>query len=89
MYENAALATPTFDIQPSLVYMDANDYIQVVNHNQLLAEVQIYDLTGRLLYVNRKVEKNQTAVLNTFGNQMVLVKTILENGTIHTTKIIK
>jgi hypothetical protein len=69
--------------------LDANDYIQVVNNNQLITEVQIYDLTGRLLYANRNVEKNQTAVLNTFGNQMILVKTILENGTIHTTKIIK
>jgi hypothetical protein len=89
VYENAALATPTFDTQPLLVYLDANDYIQVVNNNQLITEVQIYDLTGRLLYANRNVEKNQTAVLNTFGNQMILVKTILENGTIHTTKIIK
>jgi len=54
-----------------------------------MREVSIFDISGKLLYNNKKVENTEFQISNfQSGNQVLIVKVTLENGNIITKKIV-
>ena len=87
VYQNSNLDTPVFDTHLLLVYVDLENFIQFSNPNQNIESISIYDVMGRLLYSEKNIQKNKTAIFNAFEKQVLVVKTTLQNGTINTAKI--
>lgn len=86
---DATLGTDTFTKDSQVVYVDANNYIQIENSNQLISKVDVYDVSGKVLYSKTNIQKNQVTVQKSIKNQVVLVKITLQDGSTNTQKIIK
>lgn len=90
VYENSAiLETPSFEKNNLMVYVDSNNYLQINNPNQFISKVQIYDVSGKVLFSKSNIQKNQITVLKSYQNQVLLIKTTMQDGSINTKKIIK
>ncbi|MEZ0129394.1 T9SS sorting signal type C domain-containing protein [Flavobacterium sp. LBUM151] len=49
----------------------------------------IYNVSGKAIYTKKKIENTESEInLSLIGNQLLLVKTILENGNATTNKIV-
>jgi uncharacterized protein (UPF0262 family) len=63
--------------------------INVVSANELIDEIAVYDLLGRMLFRSVDIGGSTFAVGNITANeQALIVKVRLEDGTITNTKII-
>jgi hypothetical protein len=62
--------------------------ITVNAYNETLDQIFVYDLLGRQLYKAKDVNSKEHSMTNLGSHQALLVKVILENGTIVTKKIV-
>ena len=90
VYRNEFLGNDDFEWNDNLVvYIDAANHIQINNTKVELNKVEIYDVSGRLLFTQNKINSNQFSILNTFGNKVLLVRVTNENGIVLTKKVLK
>lgn len=65
-----------------------NKIISLISRDSLLKEVFVYDITGKMLYNNQRVNNSDLEISGIQANaQILLVKTIFDNGNTITRKI--
>lgn len=89
-YANSLLAIDDFEANAKEVVVSLkNSQIKINSFNQIIASVKVYDLKGSLLYENNKVDKNEFIINHLVSNnQILIVKSQLENGKLIAEKII-
>jgi hypothetical protein len=89
-YTNKAEVGGNFNTQENTVLIsNKNKQIEINSSVETINKVQVYDLSGRLIYQKRNVNSNELAIFNLVQNhQTLLVKIVLQNGQTVTRKII-
>ncbi|WP_281231471.1 T9SS sorting signal type C domain-containing protein [Flavobacterium gelatinilyticum] len=89
-YTNKTLGNDDFEtIEGGLLVSVKNKVIGVTSAKENIKEVNIYDISGRLLYSKNKVDSAELSISNLqSSNQVLLVKVTLENDAQVTKKII-
>jgi hypothetical protein len=84
------LSTDSFDNKERSVIVTAKDHhVKINSFDEMIEKIMIYDLRGRLLCQNEHVNKNEFVIANRDSTkQMVIVVTVLGNGTRQSNKII-
>ena len=90
VYKNQLLGNDDFENLTSSVLVASNkNEISIKSVQENIKSVIIYDVLGRILYQNEKVNHTQTAIHTLMQNQQtLLVKVKLNNGKIITKKIV-
>jgi hypothetical protein len=89
-YANKTLGTENFDsLTNKVLVSNANKQIKINSFSQTIDKVVIYDLLGRQIYQKGNVDSNELAISNLVSSRQVLiVKTLLQNGQEVSNKII-
>lgn len=89
-YVDKSLGTKDFENARNDVLVSVkNKTIKVNSSKENIREVMIYDVSGKAIYTKKKIENTESEInLSFIGNQLLLVKTILENGNATTNKIV-
>lgn len=85
-----SLATNDFDKQLNkVVVFVKNKKININAFSETIDNVSLYDISGRLIYQKQNVNSNELSIVDlNSNNQMLIVKTVLQNGKMVTNKII-
>jgi hypothetical protein len=88
--ERSTLAVDDFKIKDKSVMVSVKEHqIKINSFKETVAKVMVYDLSGRVLYQNLEVNKNEFVIPNRDStNQIVIVVTVLKNGTTQSDQII-
>lgn len=88
-YTNKAETGKSFNIQDVVLVSNKNRQIEINSSVEMINKVQMYDLSGRLIYQKRNVNTYELAISNLVGNhQILLVKIVLQNGQTITKKLL-
>ncbi|MBF4517186.1 T9SS sorting signal type C domain-containing protein [Flavobacterium sp. ANB] len=89
-YTNKILGTAAIENVEQTILVSAKEkIIKVKSSKENITEVSIFDITGKLLYNKKKIDSTELQISNLqSSNQVLLVKTILDNGNITTTKMV-
>lgn len=89
-YTNKAETGKSFNIQENVVLVsNKNRQIEINSSVETINKVQMYDLSGRLIYQKRNVNTYELAISNLVENhQILLVKIVLQNGQTVTKKLL-
>ncbi|PUU70834.1 hypothetical protein DBB36_06710 [Flavobacterium sp. WLB] len=89
-YTNKTLGTGDFENAKDGLLVSVKDKaIKVTSSKENIKEVNIYDITGKLLYSKNKIGTTELSISNLqSADQVLLVKVILENDSATTRKII-
>ncbi|WP_395049928.1 T9SS sorting signal type C domain-containing protein [Flavobacterium sp.] len=84
------LATANFNSQANKVLVsNKNKQIKINSFAETIDKVTIYDVLGRQIYQKDKVNSNELSIANLVSSrQTLIVKTVLQNGSTVTDKII-
>jgi hypothetical protein len=82
------LGTDDFDTHAhTVLVLVKNKQIKINAFAETIEKVVIYDLSGKQIYQKDNVNSNKLSVIDlVFNNQMLIVKTILQNGKTATNK---
>lgn len=82
------LKIDNLEANKSNIFVSVNDRIIIVNSTEeIIKEVAVFDVSGKLLYKKNKIGNTKLTIENLLsGNQLILIKVILENGSISTYK---
>ncbi len=89
-FVNKTLATKNFETSENQVLIsNINKQIKINSLVEIIDKVSIFDLLGKEIYQNNRVNSNVLTILNFVSNhQIVLVKVTLKNGNVVTKKTI-
>ncbi|MDQ6471269.1 T9SS sorting signal type C domain-containing protein [Flavobacterium sp. LHD-80] len=89
-YTNKSLGTGDFEnIENGVLVSIKEKTVKVLSSNENLKEVNVYDISGKLLYNKTKIDSNELQVSNLqSSNQVLIVKVTLENDFTVSKKII-
>lgn len=89
-YTNKTLGIADIEnVEQTILIAVKEKIIKVTSTRENISEVSIFDITGKLLYNKKKIGSTELQISNLqSSNQVLLVKTILDNGNITTTKMI-
>ena len=89
-YTDKTLSTGDFENQDNRIsILLKNKSITIVSSKENIKEVMIYDVSGKLLYNKKKVGNTALQIQNLqSGNQVLLVKVVLQNDFITTKKML-
>jgi hypothetical protein len=89
-YTDGTLGAKNIDVQANKVLVSSkNKQIIINSFAETIEKVAIYDLLGRQLYQKNKVGSNELSIANIMsGQQVLVVKTSLQNGETVTDKIV-
>jgi hypothetical protein len=89
-FKDKTLGTNDLSAQSNKVLVSVkNNQIKVNSLSEIIKKVTVYDLLGRQIYQKEKVGANELVLSNfTASNQILLVKTTLENGATVTKEVI-
>ncbi|MBF2707120.1 T9SS sorting signal type C domain-containing protein [Flavobacterium soyangense] len=89
-YNNKTLGTTNFDTQANKVLVsNKNKQLKINSFAETIDKVAIYDLSGKQIYQKDKVNSSELSIANLVSSrQTLIVKTVLQNGTTVTDKII-
>jgi hypothetical protein len=91
VYENSALSTDniTSTNPNSILVYKQNNTIAITSQNSLLKEIKVFDLRGRKLYENAKVDAMNASIADiSNSNQVLIIQIKTENNEIITKKIV-
>ncbi|WP_084538612.1 T9SS sorting signal type C domain-containing protein [Flavobacterium defluvii] len=88
-YASNSLGVDDFENHPNAVLVSVkNKNIKLNSATDFIKEVSIYDIAGKLIYNNKKIENTEFQISNLqSGNQVLIVKITLDNGKTTTKKI--
>jgi alpha-tubulin suppressor-like RCC1 family protein len=90
VYKNGLLNNEDFEGSNNLiVFINSSNQIIIEDSKNYLETVEIYDVSGRQLFSKNGISSNEFNVLNSFGNQVLLVRVTNENGIVLTKKVLK
>ncbi|SCY00480.1 hypothetical protein SAMN02927916_1069 [Flavobacterium anhuiense] len=89
-YTKKTLGTDDFEnLKDGVLVSVKSKAVNVTSGTENIKEVQIYTIGGQMLYNKTKVDTKELEIKNLYsGNQVLLVKVILENNSVVTKKII-
>lgn len=89
-YAQPVLGTDDFINTEQTVLVSAKEkIIEVHSNKENISEISIFDVSGKLLYHESTIDATAFKIPGLYsGNQVLIVKTTLENGTITSTKTI-
>ena len=89
-YTNKTLGTNNFDsLENKVLVSNKNKQIKINSSVEMIDKVTIYDLLGRQIYQKNKVNSNELSIPNlTLSSQVLVVKTLLQNGKTVANKVI-
>ncbi|WP_281336892.1 PA14 domain-containing protein [Flavobacterium eburneipallidum] len=89
-FTNKTLGTGEFDDTKNQVVVSLkNKQIKINSFAETIAKVAIYDLSGKLIYQKLNVNANELVLIDfTTKEQVLIVKTTLEHGTIVNDKVV-
>lgn len=89
-YTNKTLGTDDFEnLKDGVLVSVKSKAVNVTSGTENIKEIQIYTIGGQMLYNKTKVDTKELEIKNLYsGNQVLLVKVILENNSVVTKKII-
>ncbi|WET00817.1 T9SS sorting signal type C domain-containing protein [Flavobacterium sp. YJ01] len=89
-YTSKTLGTGDFEnVENAVLVSVKSKIVKVTATKENIKDVQIYNIGGQLVYNNNKVDSNEVQISNLpSGNQVLLVKVVLENGSEVSKKII-
>lgn len=88
-YINRTLATEDFTIAPNKVLVSVKNKQMKIIAAETIDKVVVYDLLGREIYTKTAVNSNELVVSNLVsGQQALVVKVVLQNGSSSTKKIV-
>ncbi|MNT12583.1 hypothetical protein D3C72_1475140 [compost metagenome] len=90
IYINKTLGNKTFEKNASNVLISVkNRTINIESDKESIKEVMIFDISGNQLYKKDKLETKNVSIQNLFSShQILVVKTIFENGKSTSKKVI-
>ncbi|WP_291100396.1 MULTISPECIES: T9SS sorting signal type C domain-containing protein [unclassified Flavobacterium] len=88
-YTSKTLGAKKFDtLENTVLVSNTNKQIKINSSAETIDKVLVYDLLGRQIYQKNKVNSNELSILGlTSGHQVVVVKTVLQNGQVVSNKI--
>jgi hypothetical protein len=89
-YTNKTLGVKDVENLGNTIFTSVKDkIIKLTSTKEAIAQVEIYDASGKLLYDKKKIGTTDLQIQNLqSGNQVLFIKVTLENGNITTRKII-
>jgi hypothetical protein len=89
-YTDTALGTKTFNSNEKTVLVSVkNKQIKIYSDLESIDKVMVYDLLGKLIYKKEKASSQEVLISNlTAKNQVLIVKTTLQNGKMVSEKIV-
>lgn len=89
-YTNTTLGTDDFkSIENGILVSVKNKIINIISSKQNINEISIYDISGKLLYSKKKIGNSEFQIQNLpSANQVLVVKTTLDNEQTVTNKIV-
>lgn len=89
-YTKKTLGTDDFEnLKDGVLVSVKSKAVNVTSGTENIKEVQIYTIGGQMLYNKTKVDTKELEIKNLYsGNQVLLIKVILENNSVVTKKII-
>ena len=88
-FKDYTLKTNDFEKAEQEVLVSVKDAIIKIDSKEIINEVSVFDVSGKLLYNKKKIDYTELQILNLkLQDQVLLVKTTLENGKVATTKIL-
>jgi hypothetical protein len=77
------------DSEQAILVSTKDKIIKVTSTKEIINEVTIFDLTGKVIYSKDKIDSTEFQITNIFsGSQVLLIKVSLENDVTSTIKII-
>ena len=80
---------PTFNANEVVVYKNNENNFVIVTGNQVMENVKVFDLRGRLLCEQKAINANQTTVSGGMANEVLLLQITMGNGEVVTKKVIR
>ena len=81
IYKNNALGNHEILDENSILIFGHNEIITVKSSNEQIKEIDIFDILGRRIYTNQKINQNEFHISNLqLKNQSLIVRVRLENG---------
>lgn len=88
-YTDKTLATEDFTIAQNTVLVSVKNKQMKINAAETIDKVVVFDLLGRQIYTKTAVNSNELVVSNLVsGQQALVVKVVLQNGSSSTKKIV-
>ena len=87
IYQNSSLGNHDLNNDNSVVIFGHNQILTVHSTKELIKEIRVYDVLGRSIYTNQKVNSNRFNTNLRLKNQTLIVKVRLDDGQL-LTKII-
>jgi hypothetical protein len=87
---NKTLGTSNFDsLEKTVLVSNKNKQIKIDSSLEMIDKVTVFDLLGRQIYQKANVNSNELSISNLVSNrQMLMVKTVLQNGQEVSNKIV-
>ncbi len=81
-YSNKTLGTNTFDsLEKTVLVSNKNKQIKINSSLEMINKVTVFDLLGRQIYQKANVNSNELSISTLVSSgQVVIVKTVLQNG---------
>ncbi|MFI0431285.1 hypothetical protein [Mariniflexile sp. HMF6888] len=84
------LSIEDFDSETSVfIRYNSNNEIQFKTNKSLFQNIKIYDITGKLLLSKENINRPEFIIKSDFSNQLIIVKSSLNNNEVFTTKLIR
>lgn len=81
-YQNSTLTNPSFSSQQEIVFYNQDNQLEIHSSQSEIQHVMVYDISGRLLVNQNNINNKIFAIAkNTIQKQVVLITTILKDGT--------
>jgi hypothetical protein len=86
-YQTAlAVSNPTFNESQVVIYRDPANNVVITTGNEIMAEVKIFDITGRLLLEQKGINASQIALNLHIADEAVVIQIKTDNGVVVTKK---
>lgn len=88
-YQNNSLSNLNFELDTNnvLVYKQNNNLN--IDSKENISKVEVFDYTGRTIYLKNVIETNKVVISDlNINNQVIIVKTYLDNGIVSSLKVL-
>lgn len=87
-FTSGTLGVDQFDLPDNSVMISVKDRTVKLRSESFIQEVSVFDISGKLIYNNKKIENTEFQIANLrTGEQLLIVKVTLDNGKTTTKKI--
>lgn len=86
---NLGVDAPVFDANQVVVYKNGDNNLVILSGNQVMENVKVFDIRGRLLVEQKAINASQTSVSGGLTNEVLVLQITTVNGDVVTKKVIR